>query len=98
MGLRAWGQGLTIHERFYIRVNYLKYNHVELPQSAWCSIPFTESESRGELHVLSLNFGTQDCQYIENVKIFVGTLYMMLAATTVYFVIPLLIVSILYSR
>ena len=32
----------------YYRVNYLKYNHVELPQSAWCSIPFTESESRGK--------------------------------------------------
>ena len=38
----------------HYRVNYLKYNHVELPQSAWCSIPFTESESRGNSIVMRL--------------------------------------------
>ena len=29
------------------RVNYLEYGGVRLAQSAWCSIPFTESEARG---------------------------------------------------
>ena len=29
------------------RVNYLEYEGVRLAQSAWCSIPFTESEARG---------------------------------------------------
>ena len=49
------------------------YNGVELPQSAWCGIPFNEQESH-------------------------GSLYMMLASTLIYFLAPLVIVTLLYSR
>ena len=103
------------------RVNYLEYEGVRLAQSAWCSIPFTESEARGNhrvtptpplpqtpglllpafklenIHLVqTFNFEKKYMWWI--IFCVAGSLYLMLASTIVYFVIPLLVVILLYSR